>query len=101
MDPEIECFDPATGKSEGFGELKGGLVVDCSLQLCRQYVAVPILEGKAYVQIDQFEIPTSSYTSSTYRIRDLYRSEWEGMVQDDFDIRGDRLQADLGEGGCW
>lgn len=36
MEPEVECFDPATGKSEGFGELKGGLVVDCSLQLCRQ-----------------------------------------------------------------
>jgi exosome complex component RRP40 len=36
MEPEIECFDPSTGKSEGFGELKGGLVVDCSLQFCRQ-----------------------------------------------------------------
>ncbi|RXK41606.1 hypothetical protein M231_01105 [Tremella mesenterica] len=36
MDPEIECFDPSTGKSEGFGELKEGLMVECSLQLCRQ-----------------------------------------------------------------
>lgn len=38
MEPEIECFDPATGKSDGFGELKGGLMVTCSLQTCRQYV---------------------------------------------------------------
>lgn len=36
MEPEVECLDPATGKSEGFGELKGGLVLDCSLQLCRK-----------------------------------------------------------------
>ncbi|ORX40171.1 hypothetical protein BD324DRAFT_616657 [Kockovaella imperatae] len=36
MEPELECFDPATGKSDGFGELKEGLVVDCSLQLCRR-----------------------------------------------------------------
>ena len=42
MEPEVECFDPATGKSEGFGELKGGLVVDCSLQLCRKYVPLPL-----------------------------------------------------------
>ncbi|WRT67681.1 uncharacterized protein IL334_004653 [Kwoniella shivajii] len=35
MEPEIECFDPNTGKAEGFGELKGGLMLTCSLQLCR------------------------------------------------------------------
>lgn len=36
MEPEMECVDPATGKAEGFGELKGGLMVECSLQFCRQ-----------------------------------------------------------------
>lgn len=36
MEPELECFDAQTRKSEGFGELKGGFVVRCSLQLCRQ-----------------------------------------------------------------
>ena len=44
MEPEIECFDPSTGKSDGFGELKGGLVVNCSLQTARQY-AGPIHES--------------------------------------------------------
>lgn len=38
MEPELECFDAATGKSDGFGELKGGCVVTVSLQLARQYV---------------------------------------------------------------
>ncbi|WWC88779.1 uncharacterized protein L201_003692 [Kwoniella dendrophila CBS 6074] len=35
LEPEIECFDPNTGKAEGFGELTGGTMVTCSLQLCR------------------------------------------------------------------
>jgi exosome complex component RRP40 len=35
MEPEIECVDPATGKSDGFGELKGGYMVAVSLQLAR------------------------------------------------------------------
>lgn len=38
MEPELECVDPKTGKSEGFGELKGGLVVAVSLETSRRYV---------------------------------------------------------------
>lgn len=40
MEPEIECVDPSTGKADGFGELKGGLMVECSLELCRKWVWV-------------------------------------------------------------
>lgn len=36
METEIECFDPATGKSEGFGEVKGGLMMTTSLEFARQ-----------------------------------------------------------------
>jgi len=37
IEPEIECVDPTTGKSAGFGELKGGLLVDgLSLGWCRR-----------------------------------------------------------------
>jgi exosome complex component RRP40 len=37
IEPEIECVDPTTGKSAGFGELKGGLLVDgLSMRWCRQ-----------------------------------------------------------------
>ncbi|KAJ7288227.1 exosome complex exonuclease RRP40 [Mycena rebaudengoi] len=36
MEPELECFDAQTRKAEGFGELKGGFMVRCSLGMCRQ-----------------------------------------------------------------
>jgi exosome complex component RRP40 len=36
MEPEIECVDPKDGKSNGYGELKGGLMMTCSLHLCRK-----------------------------------------------------------------
>lgn len=36
MEPELECFDAQTRKAEGFGELKGGFMVKCSLKMCRQ-----------------------------------------------------------------
>ncbi|EGN98290.1 hypothetical protein SERLA73DRAFT_91563 [Serpula lacrymans var. lacrymans S7.3] len=35
MEPELECFDAQSRKSEGFGELKGGFVVSCSLRMSR------------------------------------------------------------------
>ena len=38
MEPELECFDAQTRKSEGFGELRGGFVVRCSLKMCRECV---------------------------------------------------------------
>jgi exosome complex component RRP40 len=38
MEPELECFDAQTRKAEGFGELKGGFMVKCSLKMCRQSV---------------------------------------------------------------
>ncbi|KAE9391030.1 exosome complex exonuclease RRP40 [Gymnopus androsaceus JB14] len=36
MEPELECFDAQTRKAEGFGELKGGFLIRCSLRMCRQ-----------------------------------------------------------------
>ncbi|KAI4241846.1 MAG: hypothetical protein LQ352_007373 [Teloschistes flavicans] len=36
QDPEIACFNPSTGKSEGMGELKGGMVFEVSLGFARQ-----------------------------------------------------------------
>ncbi|EEB90540.1 hypothetical protein MPER_11234 [Moniliophthora perniciosa FA553] len=36
MEPELECFDAQTHKAEGFGELKGGFLVRCSMRMCRQ-----------------------------------------------------------------
>jgi exosome complex component RRP40 len=36
QEPEIACFNASTGKSEGLGELKGGMVFDVSLRMVRQ-----------------------------------------------------------------
>ncbi|KAJ1550752.1 exosome non-catalytic core subunit rrp40 [Cladochytrium tenue] len=35
MEPELECFNHASGKAEGYGELKGGYTFQCSLSLSR------------------------------------------------------------------
>jgi len=36
LDPEIVCYNPSTGKSEGMGELKGGMVFNVSLGMARR-----------------------------------------------------------------
>ncbi|KAL8731697.1 MAG: hypothetical protein Q9181_004218 [Wetmoreana brouardii] len=36
LDPEIACYNPSTGKSEGMGELKGGMIFDVSLGMARR-----------------------------------------------------------------
>jgi exosome complex component RRP40 len=37
IEPELECIDPTTGKSAGFGELKGGVLVDeLGMRWCRR-----------------------------------------------------------------
>ncbi|KAJ2786007.1 exosome non-catalytic core subunit rrp40 [Coemansia javaensis] len=45
MDPEIECYNSNTGKSEGYGELAGGFMFKCSLGLARRLIAsrAPVL----------------------------------------------------------
>ncbi len=55
IDPELVCYNPSTGKSEGMGELKGGMVFDLSLGMCRRLLmarqkedgGVALLEGMA------------------------------------------------------
>ncbi|KAF8636011.1 hypothetical protein AX15_000172 [Amanita polypyramis BW_CC] len=55
MEPELECFDAQTRKSEGFGELKGGFVVRCSLKMCRRlldpkHFLLPMLGNRFFVE---------------------------------------------------
>lgn len=40
MDPELVCCNMSTGKSEGLGELKDGMVFDVSLSMARRLLAV-------------------------------------------------------------
>ncbi|KAJ2478244.1 exosome non-catalytic core subunit rrp40 [Coemansia sp. RSA 2131] len=44
MDPELECFNSHTGKSEGYGELTQGFTFKCSLGMARR-----LLNAKAPV----------------------------------------------------
>ncbi|KAJ1567836.1 exosome non-catalytic core subunit rrp40 [Nowakowskiella sp. JEL0078] len=36
MEPELDCINPASGKADGYGELKDGFMIKCSLGLCRR-----------------------------------------------------------------
>ena len=59
MDPELECFDAQTRKAEGFGELKGGFLVRCSLKMCRKCVPL-VLTTRAHENFVASWIQTTS-----------------------------------------
>ncbi|KAI4210231.1 MAG: hypothetical protein LQ351_006909 [Letrouitia transgressa] len=41
LDPEIACCNTSTGKADGMGELKGGMVFDVSLGMARRLLLPP------------------------------------------------------------
>ncbi|KAL4062314.1 hypothetical protein V8B97DRAFT_2039761 [Scleroderma yunnanense] len=56
MEPELECFDAQTHKAEGFGELKGGFVTHCSLQMNRllldpKHFLLPLLGSRFPLEV--------------------------------------------------
>ncbi|KAF8713079.1 KH domain, partial [Rhizoctonia solani] len=56
MEPELECFDAATHKSDGFGELKDGYIVSCNLATCRalldrSHYLLPLLGARVPLEI--------------------------------------------------
>ncbi|KAF9468484.1 hypothetical protein BDZ94DRAFT_1245466 [Collybia nuda] len=56
MEPELECFEAQTRKSEGFGEVKGGFLVRCSLKMCRElldpnHFLLPLLGGRFPLEV--------------------------------------------------
>ncbi len=44
MDPELECVQPSTGKAEGLGPLKGGMLFDISLGMARRLLSTNMKE---------------------------------------------------------
>ena len=64
MEPELECFDAQSRKSEGFGELKGGFMVKCSLGMCRLCVASLVVDALADVFYFKITQP-STFSAST------------------------------------
>ena len=59
MEPELECFDAQTRKAEGFGELKGGFLVRCSLKMSRKCVSL-VLATLAHENVAVSWIQTTS-----------------------------------------
>jgi len=56
MEPELECFDAQTHKSAGFGELKEGFMVRCSLKMCRllhdpSHFLLPLLGSEFLMEV--------------------------------------------------
>ncbi|CAG8749527.1 3527_t:CDS:2, partial [Racocetra persica] len=56
MDPELQCFNPANGKTEGFGKLEGGMVLKCSLRYCQRLLTQEIEICKLLGQKLTFEV---------------------------------------------
>lgn len=56
IEQEIECFDSSTGQEGGFGELKGGTVIDVSLPYARALLFEGGLVLDAIGKIAPFEI---------------------------------------------
>ncbi|KAL8915936.1 MAG: hypothetical protein Q9208_008778 [Pyrenodesmia sp. 3 TL-2023] len=53
LDPEIVCYNPSTGKSEGMGELKGGMVFDVSLGMARRLLLSKQKDEGGLVVLDE------------------------------------------------
>lgn len=56
MEPEIVCYNPSTGKSEGMGELKGGMVFDVSLGMARRLLLKRQVEEGALVVLEEIAL---------------------------------------------
>ena len=56
MDPELECVNPSTGKADGLGELKGGMVFDISLGMARRLMMPDPAGQGAVVVLEELAI---------------------------------------------
>lgn len=52
-DLEIVCYNPSTGKSEGLGELKGGMVFEISLGMARRLLMAKSKEEGGLVVLEE------------------------------------------------
>ena len=53
LDTELECVHPATGKADGLGELKGGMLFDLSLGFARRLMMPHPAEQGAVVVLEE------------------------------------------------
>jgi exosome complex component RRP40 len=53
LEPELTCCNPSTGKSEGMGELKGGMLFDVSLGFARRLLMARQREEAGLVVLEE------------------------------------------------
>lgn len=54
IDPEIECVHSSTGKADGLGELKGGMLFDISLGMARRLMMTKSREEGGVAVLEEF-----------------------------------------------
>jgi hypothetical protein len=81
MEPELECFDAQTRKAEGFGELKGGFLVRCSLKMSRKWVKffTNCFGSRRVSQLIESKLLPSASPWVTLPSRYSIGHEWEGL----------------------
>ena len=53
MEPELECVQPATGKADGLGPLKAGMLFDISLGMARRLMLPKLRELGRLVVLEE------------------------------------------------
>ena len=53
MEPELECVQPSTGKADGLGPLKGGMLFDISLGMARRLMSPKLKEQSRLVILEE------------------------------------------------
>ncbi len=53
MDPELECVNSTTGRADGLGELKGGMVFEISLSMARRLMMPDPAKQGAVVVLEE------------------------------------------------
>ncbi|KAL9095806.1 MAG: hypothetical protein Q9165_001803 [Trypethelium subeluteriae] len=53
MEPELECVQPSTGKADGLGPLKGGMLFDISLGMARRLMSPKLKEQARLVVLEE------------------------------------------------
>lgn len=77
MEPELECFDAQTHKADGFGELKDGFVLQCSLQMSRLYARFFLLCLLVYDIFHPDYLTLSIFSCHCLDRVFLWKRQWE------------------------
>ncbi|KAI9670728.1 MAG: exosome non-catalytic core subunit rrp40 [Caeruleum heppii] len=103
MEPELECFNPSTGKANGLGELKGGMLVDISLGMARRLLMPDTVGQAGLVVLEEladkipFEIAVGRNGKMWVDARDIRRTlaVRKAIIETDRNVLGLQEQKQL------